>query len=84
MRPRRRTFAHTIAALCLGPLMAESVEVTARQFSRINALFSQMVAILDIRPVPRLFLEGSPSPQAFTVGLGRKPMLPSAPDWLEN
>jgi len=59
-----------IAALCLGPLMAESVEVTARQFSRINALFSQMVAILDIRPVPRLFLEGSPSPQAFTVGLG--------------
>ena len=59
-----------VAAICLGPLLSQSVEVTPQQFPHIHALFAEMVAIVDIKPMPRLFLHGGALPQASTIGIG--------------
>ncbi len=47
---------------------ADAVKVTPRQCGRIHALLREACAVLDISPVPNLFLTQTPIPNASALG----------------
>jgi Zn-dependent protease with chaperone function len=62
--------------------LATAVRVSARQYPQINELLNECAATLDLEPVPELYIEQDPIPQAMAIGLD-KPIIVISSGMLE-
>jgi Zn-dependent protease with chaperone function len=62
--------------------LATAIRVSPRQYPQINELLSECAATLDLDPVPDLYVEQDPMPQAMAIGLD-KPIIVISTGMLE-
>jgi Zn-dependent protease with chaperone function len=51
--------------------LATSIRVSPRQYPQLHQLISECATTLDLQPIPELFVQQDPRPQAMTIGLDK-------------
>jgi Zn-dependent protease with chaperone function len=62
--------------------LATAIRVSPRQYPNIHQMLNECAATLDVQPVPELFIEQDPIPQAMAIGLD-KPIIVISTGMLE-
>jgi Zn-dependent protease with chaperone function len=51
--------------------LASAVRVSPRQYPKVHALTAECATALDVQPVPELYIQRDPAPNAMAIGLDR-------------
>ncbi|WP_228266004.1 M48 family metallopeptidase [Microlunatus elymi] len=51
--------------------LATSIRVSPRQYPELHRLIEECATTLDVQPIPELYIEQSPVPNAMTIGLDK-------------
>jgi Zn-dependent protease with chaperone function len=51
--------------------LSTSIRVSPRQYPQLHQLISECATTLDLQPIPELFVQQDPRPQAMTIGLDK-------------